>query len=313
MVNQLSGLYVMLRDINVFLAQIVTGSLALLILVLFLSPIWLILKLPKPIRKPINEIELRKYRDSLVVRLRQNKHLKERDEPVNHANLDQSLSYLNEKADSIIRETATMVFLTTSVSQNGKLDALTVFSTQMRMVWKIAHIYYQRPSLREVLQLYSFVGLNTIVASEIEDLDISQQIEPIVGAMFKNASGRSVPLLGPSATIVLDSLLEGSTNAYLTLRVGITARKYCGNADIWNKEKIKKETFRESASQLKKIVVSASGKIISGIVSATKNAGVDTLKSSWRGIRNTTGKVVAAGSRIVGKKKDKDSQLAEKN
>ncbi len=206
--------------------------------------------------------------------------------------MPEALSFLSEEASKVVNDTAKAVFLTTAVSQNGKLDAVTILATQSRMVWRIAHIYYQRPSVRELAFLYINVAGAALIASEIEDIDISQQIEPLLNTMLKNATGKSLPLIGSTAHVVMDSLLEGSTNAFLTLRVGNITKKYCGSNAITNRKLIRKAALTESASQLTKVVSETSSRFIGGIVNATKKAGVETVKSGWEGIKNTSSKVV---------------------
>ena len=219
------------------------------------------------------------------------------------------MSHLDQEAQKIIHQTASAVFLTTSVSQNGKLDALTILATQSRMVWKIAHIYYQRPSLRELAYLYANVAGASFLASEIEDLDVTQQIEPVVNSFLKNSAGKSIPVIGPTANIILDSLLEGSTNAFLTLRVGNITKRYCGINEVISKKEIRKQSFLQATQQLKGIVMESSAKIFSGLLKATRQAGLETLKSSWKGIRETGSRVaeniVEAGKKVnpLGKKK----------
>ncbi len=299
LINQVSGIYLMLQSFNQLVANIVLGVLSLGMFALVLWPILMFSKLPKPLHIPENETELEAYRKKLFARLRKNKLLiSESATPNSIDDLDRSLDVLHGKADLVIRQTATAVFLTTSVSQNGKLDALTILATQSRMVWKIAHIYYQRPTMRELVYLYANVAASSFLAAEIEDLDISQQVEPVISSFIRNAGGKSVPVLGPTANIILDSMLEGSTNAFLTLRVGNITKKYCGVNEVITKKQIKRGAFMESAKQLKGIVMKSSGEIISGLVKATKKAGVDTLKSGWEGIKNTGGKVVDGVSEV---------------
>ena len=180
------------------------------------------------------------------------------------------------------------------------------------MVWKIAHIYYQRPSVRELAFLYANVAGAALIASEIEELDVSQQVEPVLSTMLKNATGKSLPLIGSTAHVVMDSLLEGSTNAFLTLRVGNITKKYCGSNAVTSRKKIRKAAFSESASQLGKVVSESSSRFISGILNATKKAGVDTVKSGWEGIKNTGSKVVdtvSEASKKVNPFSKKEKQL----
>ena len=291
-VNQISGVYLLVRSSSELYANILLVALSLLALSLFAWPLILYLKLPTPLKLPKNEKEQLKYQKSLVKRLRNNKPLKNAGlVPRDVEMLPEAIEYLNKEASKVIRDTANIVFLTTSVSQNGKLDAFTVLMTQSRMVWKIAHLYYQRPTLREMTYLYANVGASTLLASEIEDLDISTQIEPVLQSFFRNSAGKSIPLIGPTANIILDSLMEGSTNALLTLRVGNIASKYCSCYEVTTKEKIKKLAFSESVSQLKEIVLKSSARIFTGLLKATKKAGTDTLKSGWEAISTAGGKI----------------------
>ncbi|REE01768.1 DUF697 domain-containing protein [Marinoscillum furvescens] len=302
LVNQVSGLYILLGGINELLALAVVGVVSAVLLGLLLWPLVVYLKLPAPLKLPGNEQELVRYREKLLKRLQKNTLLKREDAvPRNVAGLEKSLEVLDAKAGKVIRETASAVFLTTSVSQNGKLDALTILATQSQMVWKVAHVYYQRPTLRELVYLYANVAGASFLASEIEDLDISQQIEPVVKSFVKNSAGRSLPVVGPTAHLVLDSLLEGSTNAFLTLRVGHIAKKYCSANAVTHKGKLKREAFTVAAKELKVIVVNSSASIMAGLMKATRKAGLDTLKSGLDSIRQT-GEKVADGVSSLGKK-----------
>lgn len=313
-INQISGVYLLVRSNSVLAANILLVVLIAVAVALVAWPFLLYLKLPQPLLPPTSEEELPAYRKRLIQRLRSNKILKEKNLiPSDEAGLEDALAALNEESNRVIRQTATAVFLTTSVSQNGKLDALTILATQSRMVWQIAHVYFQRPTLRELAFLYTNVGASSLLASEIEDLDISQQVEPVIRSMFKNSAGKSIPVIGPTAHIILDSLLEGSTNAFLTLRVGVITKRYCGCNEQMNKKAIRKNAFQEASGMLREIVLTSSGKIISGLIKATKKAGVDTLKSGWEGVKNAGGKV-AKGISTAGRQanpfrsKQKDDQ-----
>lgn len=292
-INQISGVYLLVRSSSVLYANILLASLSMIALVLIIWPVIIYFRLPSPLKLPQTEAELTRYQKRLIKRLRGNQKLKAAGlVPKDPKDLQQSIDYLNEEALKIVRQTSNIVFMTTSVSQNGKLDALTVLATQSRMVWKIAHVYYQRPTLRELTYLYANVAASSFLSSEIEDLDISTQVEPVLQSFFKNSASRSIPLIGPTANIILDSLLEGSTNAFLTLRVGNLAVKYCGCNEITSKDKIKKGAFGNAVKQLKEIVLKSSGHIFSGLLKATKKAGTDTLRSGWEVLSETGGKIV---------------------
>jgi len=288
LINQISGLYILISGINLLAGQIVLVCSLLIFGALMLSPLIVFLRMPRPIVRPKEISELPIFHKHLLSRLRHNKILSAEDcIPKSVDDLEQSVGVLNKKANEMVVKTATIVFLTTAISQNGKLDAFTVLGAQMRMVWKIAHIYYHRPTLREIAYLYGNVGASAMLAYEIEDLDLSRQIEPVVTAVLRNSSSASVPMIGPATQILMDSLLEGSTNAFLTLRVGIMAMKMCGSLGVIDRSSLKKEVMKEAAVQLKAVTISASGMVIKNVLKAVKNAGIGTLKTSWKGLRDT--------------------------
>ena len=141
---------------------------------------------------------------------------------------------------------ATTVFLSTAVSQSGRLDAFLVLMTQSRMIWRIAHLYYQRPSLRELLHLYSNVAATTFVVGELDDLELHQMIQPLAAGSLGTVAG-AIPGLQVITTIVVNSLLSGSANAFLTLRVGMIAKGYCGSMVAQPRAKFRRSATTEAA------------------------------------------------------------------
>ncbi|MGC2627899.1 MAG: hypothetical protein WA269_13760, partial [Candidatus Udaeobacter sp.] len=71
------------------------------------------------------------------------------------AEVGAAIAHLSKEADLVVRRTASTVFLSTALMQNGRLDGLIVLFTQIQMVGRIARIYVQRPSPRELLRLYA--------------------------------------------------------------------------------------------------------------------------------------------------------------
>jgi hypothetical protein len=153
------------------------------------------------------------------------------------------------------------------------------------MIWNIAMIYYQRPTLREMTQLYANVAATAFIASELNDMDISQQVEPIVSSVLGASLTGSIPGVTIVANIVTNSLISGSTNAFLTLRVGIIARNYCGNLLKKERSVIRKSASLEAAKYLSLIAMSSAGNISRSIVNAAvKSPGRisrDVLKTTW--------------------------------
>jgi hypothetical protein len=78
--------------------------------------------------------------------------------------IESAVQHLSVEADLVVRKTASAVFLSTALMQNGRLDGLIVLFVQIQMVARIARIYVQRPSPRELVRLYANVAGTAFVA-----------------------------------------------------------------------------------------------------------------------------------------------------
>ena len=151
--------------------------------------------------------------------------------------VEAALAILDKHADAVVTEAASAVFLGTAVLQSGRLDVLVVFAAQTRLIWKVAHVYYQRPSLRDFVQLYANVASTAFIAAGIEDVDV----DVLVSTVF----GSTVAAI-PGMHLLTTSVLSGSANAFLTLRVGMITKEYCRCTTGSGKERIAPGGNRES-------------------------------------------------------------------
>ena len=144
-----------------------------------------------------------------------------------------------------------------------------MLAAQSRMVWRIAHLYYQRPSLRELIHLYANVAATSFVAGELDDLELHQMIQPVVAGTL-GAVGGAIPGFQVFTTILVNSLLSGSANAFLTLRVGIIAKDYCGSL------------VAEPRTQVRRAATTEAARLLSGIV---KESGARVREAIWKEIK----------------------------
>src|SRR5947209_3280718 len=100
------------------------------------------------------------------------------------AGVERAVQVLHGRADACITREASLVFVSTAISQSGRLDGLMVLVAQTRMIWRIAHVYWQRPGLREMGYLYANVGATVFAAQTIEDLDLSELVEPLLAPVL---------------------------------------------------------------------------------------------------------------------------------
>ncbi len=252
---------------------------------LLLYPIFWYFRMPRALTPPRSEEspEFSEYLQRLKKRLRKNVFL--REVPLNtREDVESALKILEKEANRHIMENARFVFVSTAISQSGRLDAFTVLITQMRMIWRVARVYNQRPSLREMVQLYANVAATVFAASEISDIDISEQVEPILTSVLGSSVTQAVPGFNLVAGIISNSLLTGAANAFLTLRVGIIARSYSGMLIRQNRKLIRKSASIEAARLLSSIVMKSSGSISRAMVNATLKRPGRMIKSTWQKI-----------------------------
>lgn len=229
------------------------------------------LRLPKPLVPPETEMEpeFSRYLDALRTRLAANPRLKGFDLS-DRAGIESALASLGRECDVIIRDSAAAVFVSTAISQSGRLDTVFVLTAHVRMVWRIASIYNQRPALRELVRLYANVAATALVAGELDEAEISEQIEPILSSAL-GAVSLSVPGMQAAASIVVTSILTGAANAFLTLRVGIIARRWCGSLVVDERRALRRTATAEAARLLGSIVKSGTARISRGLWDASKD------------------------------------------
>ncbi len=238
-------LYREARAVHPLLGALVVVAVAAGILLLVVVPIAQVLRLPGALTRPKEshgpkwERFVRRYAKRLARNpLVRSGHAdvaaldaalrEKRDVALIEAEAAKAVAYLDAEARKIVARHAAAVFTATAISQSGRLDAAIVFSAQIRLVKEIAELYYQRPRPRELWAVYVNVGAAAFVAGEIQD----SELLAVLGAPVTAGLTGLLPVSGtdPLVSLLVTSLLDGSANAFLTLRVGALARRYCGAA-----------------------------------------------------------------------------------
>jgi hypothetical protein len=101
--------------------------------VLALYGAFLYMRMPPALSVPEGSAEYGNYIAQLQTRLRANPRLQGKT-LTELADIEAALAELSIEADRIVRNTASTVFLSTALMQNGRLDGLIVLCTQIRMV-----------------------------------------------------------------------------------------------------------------------------------------------------------------------------------
>ena len=181
------------QGIHPVLGQVVLWTLLTLYAVFIAVPTVMVLRLPKavPLPDPVDDAAVALYRDHLRRVLAPAAASRAISVDTDEG-LAELIAALDAEATAVVLESARAVFASTAVSQSGRLDALVVLSAQTRMIWRIAHIYRQRPGVRDLWQLYVNVLTTSLAAVQMEDLDVEQQLEPALSIIIGSA-GRGDP------------------------------------------------------------------------------------------------------------------------
>lgn len=216
--------------------------------------------------------------------------------------LEQCLAHLNAKANEEIQQNARRIFLATALSQNGKLDALIMFVSVCRLIWRISAVYNQRPHPREVLSLYWAVITSTFLALSIEELDIPTEITVGFGeafhAMAPAGLTASIPFAGKALQTFTVSVIDGAANCYLGLRAGIITRNAYAYGARQTARPSRAAVFKEAGALLldmsHELVAGVAGTLAEGLSSAAGYAGKKTVqagKDVVGGIGSSAGKL----------------------
>ncbi|NBB99503.1 MAG: DUF697 domain-containing protein [Bacteroidetes bacterium] len=234
--------------------QGVAIGLGMLFVGLLAYPVVAVLRLPAPLRPPAEASGPAYEQHLAALRTRLRQHALLQDHALStEADLKAALATLDTAADRVVQQEATRIFLMTAISQFGKLDALVVTALQLRLVWRVAHTYYQRTAPREMIRLYTNVAYAAVIAYAIEEIDVDEQLEPIVGAATSSVMG-AVPGMAAASTLLVNSLLSGTANALLTLRVGLIAKRYTRLLSHEPAGKLRRKASLEALAMVRPIV-----------------------------------------------------------
>jgi hypothetical protein len=141
------------------------------------------------------------------------------------------------------------------------------------MIWEVAHIYNQRPALREIVYLYGNVFGTVLMARSVEDLDLmDDQLEPVIASILGGSLGSLIPGTVHVTNILINSITEGSVNALLCLRVGAMAKRYSGSVVEVDRKLIRRSASIEAIGLLGGIIRDNTAVVVQSFGKAAKGA-----------------------------------------
>lgn len=235
---------------------VILGLAALVSIVMILT------KLEKPLQIPSDENsdEYNQYITKLKGRLIKNNFLKKSEyvwdnDKTDIESVNNALTKIDEESQRLIKASAAGIFTTTAVSQNGSLDGIFVFVTSINLVWSISTLYSQRPSIRNLLKLYINVFGTVLAAKQIDDLDIlAEELGQVLSNVLTGSLGKMVPVASFVTSFVVDSILEGTINTLLVLRIGLLTQYYCRSITKTEPKRLMKTATVQAGKMLGEII-----------------------------------------------------------
>jgi len=116
----------------------------------------------------------------------------------------------------------------------------------IRLVRSLVKHFGYRPPLPTLIQIYAQIFLASLIADEIDDLDV----EGILGQV-----GFGALAAVPGSGLVVNSVFDGTINALFTLRVGFVTRKCLLNAGrVLTRSAIRRVANRDARQELMPVV-----------------------------------------------------------
>lgn len=279
--------------------QILLWSLLLTYTACILIPLIAFLRLPKGLLPPSPDDRDAQmtFRETLAKRLRSNRNLTDRQ--VTPETIEPALLELADLARQRTVQAATVVFVSTAVSQSGRLDGLMVMVTHCRLVWQIAHLYWQRPAVSDLVALYSNVAAAAFIAQNIEDMDLSEVVEPVLAPVLANSVVSAIPGFSQVAGLVAQSCVDGTVNAFLTLRVGCLASNYCRSVTKPSTRSLRRTATVQAASMLGAVAKDGAERVGTAMWDAAKRTSTGAASGLASAAATTFEQVSVAARRIT--------------
>ncbi|HEY8405833.1 MAG TPA: DUF697 domain-containing protein [Acholeplasma sp.] len=252
-----------LKNIHEYVAYGFYGLAALLLYLLIIRPVAIILyspsfsvettldKNPKRAYKVFKQVarrllEQEELSDAIKENIKQSMKdpHKLRDAMNNAYNHD-----IKKRMNKSIQNHARTVLISTAISQNGRLDFITVIVVNIQMIKDLVVMCGFRPSYKNLAKLVVNVFTTALIAEGLENINLSDILPQSTMQMLGE-----IPLVRP----MISSVLDGISNALLTLRIGIVARKYLfDDAEDLTKEKIRFGALIEATKHLPIVIADA--------------------------------------------------------
>lgn len=262
------------------------GYVALAVITFFVFyfiglPVFRIIVMPKTFSPTRDPEKIPGLIQARMKHFRQNPYLVKSEFDFNAISADRDgylsvIRYLGPEMERLRKKYVTQVFYTTSIAQNGFLDAILILSSSVNLVKELFLLYHGRVANRDLWTIAKMVYFSMAIGGSE---GIEYATDEIVSKVFAGGV-KGIPF----ASKILGSIADGFVNAALLARISIITENYCQMLFI-ESQKALYPSYRA--------VVSTTKIITSDLIERV-------LKEVKRLARDKTGQVVLATVNPVG-------------
>ncbi|MFQ5603585.1 MAG: DUF697 domain-containing protein [bacterium] len=222
--RELLELYVLTNSIHPILGYATLLLLLGLIIYFIVAPIYIIIKIPKnyaPLRDKnrVPEMLSRRIRNFKSNPFLLNSELNLESLADDEESYDRVIETLQKESEQIRKKYVLRLFYSSSISQNGFLDAILILSSSVNLVKELFILYHGRVSNKDLWAIAKKVYLSMAIGGS-EGVEYATQE---LFSKFATDGFKSVPF----ADKILGSLADGFVNATMLTRISLITENYC--------------------------------------------------------------------------------------
>ncbi len=148
--------------------------------------------------------------------------------------------------NKIILHDAKIVMISTALSQSARMDMISAFTVNLKMIKELVVKCGFRPSMKNLSKLTVNVFGTALIAEGLENLSLDDILPQNATNMLAN-----VPFVKP----LMESVIQGIANSLMTIRIGIITRKYLfTDGAVVTKEEIRRQALKESMKMIPLVI-----------------------------------------------------------
>ncbi len=217
-------LYNLSKSIDPYFAYAVLIILTAFIFYFAIIPVYQIFRMPKNYAPVKNKNEIPELLEKRINNFKKNKFLLKSNFDFSEITYDEDghkkiISFLEKESDRIRKKYISRLFYSTSISQNGFIDAILILSSSVNLIKEIFILYQGRVTNRDLFTIAKKVYYSIAIGG-------SEGVEYATDEIFSKLSTEGMKSI-PFANKILSSLADGYVNAALLTHVSLITENYC--------------------------------------------------------------------------------------